>query len=90
VLGVVGAEGVCSKSKLPATHNHHHHRRRRRRRRHHQHHLFQLLLKVLIVELAIFKRLNQGAAEDGVEDVLVVRRHLPALEPTQRLPFDDT
>jgi len=63
---------------------------RRRRRRHHQHHhLFQLLLKVLIVVLAILKRLNPGAAEDGAEDVLVVRRHLPAAEPTPRLPLGD-
>ena len=27
-----------------------------------------------------------GAAEDGAEDVLVVRRHLPAAEPTPRSP----
>ena len=27
VLGVKGAEGVCSKSKLPTTHSHHHHSR---------------------------------------------------------------
>jgi len=47
-------------------------------------------LKVLIVARVIFKRLNQGAAEDGAEDVLVVRRHLPAAEPTQRLPLGDT
>jgi len=78
---------VCSKSKLPTTHNHHHHRRRRR---HKHRHLFQLFLKVLIVARVIFKRLNQGAAEDGAEDVLVVRRHLPAAEPTQRLPLGDT
>ena len=51
---------------------------------------FQLLLKVFIVARVIFKRLNQGAAEDGAEDVLVVRRHLPAAEPTQRLPLGDT
>ena len=86
VLGAVGAEGVCFKSKLPTTHNHH--QRRRRRRRHH-HHLFQLLLKVFIVALAIFKRLNPGATEDGAEGVLVLRRHLPAPEPMRRLPFGD-
>ena len=40
--------------------------------------------------LDIFKRLNPGAAEDGAEDVSVVRRHLPAAEPTQRLPLGDT
>ena len=40
VLGVVDAEGVCSKSKLPTTHNHHHHHRRRHHH-HHHHHLFQ-------------------------------------------------
>ena len=84
MLGVVG---VCSKSKLPTTHNHHQQRRRRRR---HHHHLFQLLLKLLIVARVIFKRLNPGAAENGAEDVLVVRRHLPASEPTQRLPLSDT
>ena len=81
VLGVVG---VCSKSKLPTTHNHHHHHRRRRRHRHLL--LLQLSLKVFIVERVIFKRLNPGAAED----VLVARRHLPAAEPTQRLPLGDT
>jgi len=64
VLGVEGAEGVCSKSKLPTTHNHHHHHhhhhhRRRRRRRHL---LLQLLLKVLIVLHVIFKRRNPGTA----------------------------
>jgi len=48
------------------------------------------LLKVFIVALAIFKRLNPGAAEDGAKGVLVVRRHLPAVEPTQRLPLGDT
>jgi len=91
VLGVVGAEGVCSKSKLPTTHNHHHHHRRRRRRHHHHYrHLLQSLLKAFIVALVIFKRLNPGAAEDLAEDVLVVRRHLPASEPTQRLPLGDT
>ena len=92
VLGVVGSEGACSKSKLPTTHNHHHRRRRRRRRRRRHHHqlLFQLLLKVFVVARVIFKRLNPGAAEDGAEDVLVVRRHLPASEPTQRLPLGDT
>ena len=37
----------------------------------------------------IFKRLNPGAAEDRVEGVLVVRRHLPAAEPTPRLPLGD-
>ena len=75
---------MCSKTKLPTTHNNHHHRRRRH---HHHHHLFfQLLLKVFIVARAIFKRLNQGAAEDGAENALVARRHLPAAEPTQRLP----
>jgi len=79
VLGVVGSEGLCSKRKLPTTHNHHHH--------HHHHHLFQLLLKVFIVARAIFKRLNPGAAEDGAEDVMVVRRHLPASGP---LPLGDT
>jgi len=89
VLGFVGAEGVCSKSKLPTTHNHNHHHYHHRRRRHH-HHLFQLLLKVFIVALVIFKRLNPGAAEDRAEDVLAVRRHLPAPEPTQRLPLGDT
>jgi len=31
-----------------------------------------------------------GAAEDGAEGVLVVRRHLPASEPTQGLPLGDT
>ena len=89
VLGVVGADGLCSKSKLPTTHNHHHHHHCRRR---HQHHclLFQLLLKVFIVALVIFKRLNPGAAVDGAQDVLVVRRHLPAAEPTPRLPLGDT
>ena len=93
VLGVVGAEVVCSKSKLSTTHNHHHrhrrHRRRRRRRRHHHHHhlFFQLLLKAFIVARVIFKRLNPGAAEDGAEDVLVVRRHLPAAEPMPPLPL---
>ena len=80
---------MCSKSKLPTAHHHHHHRRRRRRR-HQHHHLFQLLLKVLIVALVSFKRLNQGAAEDGAENALVARRHLPAAEPTQRLPLGDT
>jgi len=84
VLGVVGAEGVCSKSRLPTTHSQHHHHRR-----HHQN-LFQLLLKVFIVARAISKRLNPGAAEDAAEGVLVVRRHLPAPEPTQRLPLGDT
>jgi len=54
------------------------------------HHLYQLLLKVFIVALVIFKRLNPGAAEDGAEDVLVVRRHLPASEPMRRLPLGDT
>jgi len=55
VLGVEGAEGVCSnasKCKLPPTHNHHHHHHhhRRRRRRHHHHHLpLQLLLEVFNV-----------------------------------------
>ena len=48
------------------------------------------LLEVSIVTLVIFKRLNPGAAEDGAEDVLVVRRHLPAAEPTPRLPLGDT
>jgi len=48
------------------------------------------LLKVFIVERIIFKRLNPGAAEDGAEDVLVVRRHLPAADPTQRFPLGDT
>jgi len=78
VLGVVGAEGVCPKSKLPVTHNHH------------LLLLLQLLLKVFIVELVIYRRLNPGAAEDEAEGVLVVRRHLPASEPTQRLPLGDT
>jgi len=68
VLGVVGAGGVCSKSKLPTTHNHHHHRRRR-----HHHLLLELLLKVLTAARVIFKRLNPVAAKDGAEDVLVVR-----------------
>ena len=78
-----------NKSKLPTTHNHHHHRRRLRRRLRHRHHsiLFQLLLKVFIVARVIFKRLSPGAAEDGAEDVLVVRRHLPATEPKPRLPL---
>jgi len=78
------------KSKLSTTHHHHH--RRRRRRRHHQHYhlLFQLLLKVFVVARAIFKRLNPGAAEDGAEDVLVVRFHLPAAELTPRLPSGDS
>jgi len=39
VLSVEGAEGVCSKSKIPTTHHHHHHHHRRRRRRHQQHHI---------------------------------------------------
>jgi len=52
--------------------------------------LFQLLLKVFILALVIFKRLDPGAANDGAEDVLVVRRHLPASEPTQRLPLGGT
>ena len=59
VLGVEGAEGVCSKSKLSTTHNHRHRRRcRRRRRRHHHHHhlLLQLLLKVFVVGRVFFKR----------------------------------
>ena len=51
---------------------------------------FQLLLKVLVVARAIFKRLNLGAAVDGAEGVLAVRRHLQAPEPTQRLPLGDT
>ena len=88
VLGMVGAEGACSKSKLPITHNHHLHHHHHRRHQH-QHH-YQLLLKVFIVAPVIFKRLNPGAAEDGAGDVLVVRRHLPASEPTQRLPLGDT
>ena len=75
---------MCSKSRLPTTHSQHHHHRR-----HHQN-LFQLLLKVFIVALVIFKRLNPGAAEDGAEGALVVRCHLPAAEPTQRLPLGDT
>ena len=79
---------MCSKSKLPTTHNYN---RRRRRHYYHHHHnnnlLFQLLLKVLIVARVIFKRLNPCAAEDGAEDVLVVRRHMPAAEPTTRLPL---
>ena len=37
--------------------------------------------------IVIFKRLHPGAAEDGAEDVLVVRRHLPATEPTKRFPL---
>ena len=62
VLGVEGSKGVCSKSKLPTTHNHH-------RRRHHL--LFlKSLLKVFIVARGIFKRRNPGAAEDWAEDVL--------------------
>ena len=78
---------MCSTSKLPTTHNHHHHRRRRR----HRHLLLlQLSLKVFIVERVIFKRLNPGAAEDGAEGALVARCHLPAAEPTQRLPLGDT
>ena len=85
MLGVVGDKGVCSKSKLPTAHKHRH----RHHRRHHQN-LFQLLLKVFIVARAISKRLNPGAAEDAAEGVLVVRRHLPAPEPTQRLPLGDT
>jgi len=51
---------------------------------------FQLLLKVFIVARVIFKRLNPGAAEDWAEDVLVVRRHLPAAVPTQRLALGGT
>jgi len=47
-------------------------------------------MKALVVAIVIFKRLHPGAAEDGAEDVLVVRRHLPAAEPTQRLPLGDT
>ena len=88
VLGVVGSEGACSKSKLPTTHNHHH--RRRRRRRHNHHLFFELLLKVFIVARVIFKRLNPGAAEDEAEGVLVARRHLPAAESSPRLPLGDT
>jgi len=88
VLSVVGAEDVCSKSKLPTTHNHHH--RRRRRRRHNHHLFFELLLKVFIVARVIFKRLNPGAAEDEAEGVLVARRHLPAAESSPRLPLGDT
>ena len=57
---------MCSKSKLPTTHNHHH----RRRHHHHHHLLFQLLLKVFIVARAIFKRRDPGAAENGAEDLL--------------------
>ena len=67
VLGVEGAEGLCSnasKCKLSTTLNYHHHHRCRRR-----HHL-QLLLRVLIVARVIFKRHNPGAAETGAEDVL--------------------
>jgi len=45
---------------------------------------------VLVVARVIFKRLNPGAAKDGAEDVLVVRHHLPAAEPTQRLPLGET
>jgi len=45
---------------------------------------------VFIVARVTFKRLNPGAAEDGAENVLVVRRHLPAAEPTQSLPLGDT
>jgi len=93
-------EGVCSKSKLPtttttatatatataaaaaaaaaAT-------AAARRRNHNP--FFQLLLRVFIVARVIFKRLNPGATEDGAEDVFVVRRHLPAADPTQRLPL---
>jgi len=82
VLGVVVSKGVCSKSKLPTTHNHHHLLLLLL--------LFRLLLKVFIVARVIFKRLNPGAAEDGAEDVLVVCRHLPAAEPTQRLSLGDT
>ena len=88
-----GVVGVCSKSKLPTTHNNHHHHRRRRRcrcRRHHHNLLLQLLLNVLIVALVIYKRLNPGAAEDGAEGVLVVRRHLPAAKPTPPLPLGNT
>ena len=48
---------------------------------------FMFIVKVIIMTRVIFKRLNPGAAEDGAEDVLVVRRHLPAAEPTQRLPL---
>jgi len=47
-------------------------------------------LKVFIVALFIFKRLNPGAAEDGAEGLLVVCRHLAASEPTKRLPLGDT
>ena len=39
------------------------------------------------MERVISKRLNPGAAEDGEEDVLVAFRHLPATEPTPRLPL---
>ena len=48
------------------------------------------MLKVFIVARVIFKRLNPGAAEDGAEDVFVVRRHLPAAKPTQSPPLGDT
>ena len=65
----------------PTTHHH------RCCRRHHNHLLFQLLLKVFIVARVISKRLNPGAAEDWAEDVFVVCRHLPAAEPTPRLPL---
>ena len=41
------------------------------------------MLKVFIVALVIFKRLNSGAAKNGAEDVLVVRRHLLELELIQ-------
>ena len=84
LLGVVGTKGLCSKSKLPTTHNHH--------RRHHHHHItpFQLFLKALIAARAIFKQLNPGAAKDGAGDGLVFRRHLPAAKPTPGLPLGDT
>ena len=82
---------MCSKSKLPTTHNHHHHHRRRPPPPPPPPPPFlQLLLKVFIVERIIFKRLNPGAAEDGAEDVMVVRRDLPAADPTQRFPLGDT
>jgi len=83
---------VCSKSKLPTTHNHHH--RRRRHHHHHHHLLLKSLLKVFIVARAIFKRRNPGAAEDGAEGVLgfldIAMKDLGAHAPPPRLPSGDT
>jgi len=84
MLGVEGADGVCSKRKLPTTHNHHcRYRRHRRRRRRHHHLFFQILLEVLIAARVIFKRWNPGAAEKGAEEVYLAHRHLPGQNPRQ-------